>query len=1121
MSPSFMPETRIGRIVVFTACVATLLLFITHFHSQAFVELSPEFNLPKEQVSQQAARIATRLNLHPKQYQRALTFEQASTSKNYFELEYNLDMLREQAGRGVRLWYWRTRFFRPGEEEEFRVSLDTEGRLVGFRHKIPETTERPELDEEQARAIAQTFLDDFVPRHAREHLRATEHSQESKPGYMLHRFTWEREDWTWGEAKYHIHVNVAGDRVGYYSEHVDVPESWRRDYRSKRADNQIFQTMAQTGTAVLFIAALIVFVRLLRQGQVRWHGFPLLWMWPVATVLLLAQFSQFPEYLASYATEDNYNSHLAITSIRMVSSTVITLIGFLLVAFVADNMWSASFPGHTPIRALLNTRGLATVEAQRAVPLAFLLALLTLAYVTAYYVFGHHLGFWTPSSIDQSKVMTSYLPAIEAMSIGVSAAWLEEFMFRVIALIAVYRLSGSRWAAITISAVVWGFLHSNYPQLPGYARGIELTLEGILLGWMALRFGILTTLLSHCLYNTWLGATIAWQTGSGWQMVLAAAVSLWPLMLWWYGWRQAGKLGAPPRPEQLVAGSEPMNQQLHDADALLSQGNVRLENVRRHTLMILALLTASIAVFYPANKLGDLGAIEIHREQATRIADDYFESETGLQAGDFFHHAIRVASLGGGDYKYLLAHGDFAQIKSWIHKRLYRDYWRVAYFQEKQRTRYWVYLDSTGEPILLRRSIADSEAGAELDESQAQELAAQHLREYLNLGANDYRYVGHDVTQHDKRRDYEVTFESVAWQFGESKLRWDVHIQGDRINGFSQYVKIPEDYVREQHASDWQDAINELINSALQIAMIIAYLLLAAILLSRNYIPWRTALSWALLPVLVNLMDYINGLPGFFDGYATTQSLANYIGTEALDLLSAFGQTYLSGVVLLATVFGLTRWLAARGPRELFMPRTHPPRELYRDGLVLGLAFALTMIFVTDLSQLLLAHVAPEKAIKITTAATAGYWPGLGIVFDAASAAMVDGASHAILALVVVLLWHKHRGLLALLVGLAALRNLNVDWSEGPRVVHGLFFSYSILLLKLWIFIRVFRFNPYAFISFAYFTSLLSPSLILVFKAWPAYSGDVIIVALAALAPWWIPGLWRRVTRNAGQAGYG
>src|SRR5437016_7861973 len=73
----------------------------------------------------------------------------------------------------------------------------------------------------------------------------------------------------------------------------------------------------------------------------------------------------------------------------------------------------------------------------------------------------------------------------------------EEFLFRLFAIPFVERMTKSRVLAVILPAFSWSFLHSAYPQEPGYIRGIEVGIIGIVAGMVMLRWGILATLIWH------------------------------------------------------------------------------------------------------------------------------------------------------------------------------------------------------------------------------------------------------------------------------------------------------------------------------------------------------------------------------------------------------------------------------------------------------------------------------------------------------------------------------------------------------------------------------------------------------------------------------------------------
>src|SRR5260370_29542063 len=73
----------------------------------------------------------------------------------------------------------------------------------------------------------------------------------------------------------------------------------------------------------------------------------------------------------------------------------------------------------------------------------------------------------------------------------------EEFLFRLFAIPFLESVTRSRVLAVILQAFSWSFLHSAYPQEPGYIRGIEVGIIGIVAGIVMLRWGIVATLIWH------------------------------------------------------------------------------------------------------------------------------------------------------------------------------------------------------------------------------------------------------------------------------------------------------------------------------------------------------------------------------------------------------------------------------------------------------------------------------------------------------------------------------------------------------------------------------------------------------------------------------------------------
>ena len=125
------------------------------------------------------------------------------------------------------------------------------------------------------------------------------------------------------------------------------------------------------------------------------------------------------------------------------------------------------------------------------------LAAAHIGYVVLFYVIGRRFGVWAPQDLQYSDTLSTALPWIYPLTIGIYAATSEEFLFRLFAVPWVLRVTKSKALAVVLPALAWGFLHANYPQEPAYIRGVEVGAIGIVAGLVMLRWGILATLVWH------------------------------------------------------------------------------------------------------------------------------------------------------------------------------------------------------------------------------------------------------------------------------------------------------------------------------------------------------------------------------------------------------------------------------------------------------------------------------------------------------------------------------------------------------------------------------------------------------------------------------------------------
>jgi hypothetical protein len=160
------------------------------------------------------------------------------------------------------------------------------------------------------------------------------------------------------------------------------------------------------------------------------------------------------------------------------------------------------------------------------------------------------LGGWVPWT-EYSNLFATPLPALAALDVGLSAAMLEELLFRLLGIGLLLWLLKKRWLALLIPALVWAFAHSTYVRDPIYMRGIEITFVGLFYGYLMLKYDLTTTITAHAFYNALLTILPMLRSGEPYFVsngLLVLAVFLAPVALGLGRWLRRARLAGAPEP---------------------------------------------------------------------------------------------------------------------------------------------------------------------------------------------------------------------------------------------------------------------------------------------------------------------------------------------------------------------------------------------------------------------------------------------------------------------------------------------------------------------------------------------------------------------------------------------
>ena len=1038
-------------------------------------------------------------------YHHAILFGETSETKNYLELEKGLADLNRLVKEGVNIWYWYGRWFKPEQEEEFSVSLDPQGHLVLYLHTIPEARAVPSLTKKEAYALAEKFLQTHVHHHPFYQLHFVEESTEQKPHRTNHTFTWERKDLRVKEAPYRLEVTVEGNRVGTYSEELKIPEAWTRDFSRKRELNNLCETIAEYGLWILLAGGVILFIVYIYQQQLDWtHALPWGWMVLFGIATLASAFNNIPSIIAEYQTTSNWGSYV----MEQISSTLreglYTVGGIWLLVVVVDPLYRQNLPQHLPFRLGLGIRALQYRETLRALGLGIVFACMSLGYVCLFYVISKHHGAWAPIEVDYSKTLSGWWLWMEPLQIGLSAAFTEEMLFRALAILLYTKIFRFRWLAIILSATTWAFLHSNYPQMPGYIRGIELTIEGILWGVLMTRFGILTTLTAHYLIDCWLESFVILHTPNWSDRIGAIVVSTWPIVLGLWGWWKYARRKIcietpPPSVQHLTKYVAPRWWQ--PTSKKWDVTTIPTPSLRQVLLILVMILLGDVffhKIPFPQKGMMQLGQPKWSQSQINQEADRVLQQHH--QDPQSFHRITTLVSS-STESKYLLEYGTLSQMANLFRNEWPDLRWRVRYFRFGEKEEFRFQFNPMGHLFTWNHIVPREGKGASLEKNKAFTQAQRYLQEKQGVDLTGEILTQENMEQQENRRDYTFTFERKTWGWGDSKLRTTISMQGNEPMRFDRYVHVPEAWEREQSAMGWKDALLKQISSWLNTGKIVLTLLLFVIMIRENILPWKTGFLMALIPSGISIINELNCLPWFFTDYTTHQPVSYYIVQKLGNFV--FHQIileYLWNALGASVVLGLLHWAFGWkwDPRTWWPSSTEARRHQWFSALVLSL-FG---IVIWQAEGLLISYVCgwlfPDRVAFFQYPNVNSVFPWLASFLNALSDGYEGVLRVATKVAIAVIFYRRFPKTIWILLFAAPLYFAlsGKTWAEFGYLAAIGELTWLINLILIW---RVWRFHSLAIFMAATLSPLLTSIQVFLLKGGPYYQWQAIPILLIFL----------------------
>lgn len=1002
--------------ILIAAVVAALSLTygIFNYH-RAFPEIAIDFEVPRTAALDSARTYLQNRGFDVAGYKTAVIFISGGREKRYLEKELGVERTVELAADTLDLWAWRVRFFKPLNKLEYRLQINTSGRVVAFQRLVPESAQAPALESPTARILAEAYLQNQMNIDL-ENWDFIEVESEDLPQRRDHTFTWELRGFRAADAPLRLKVGVQGAEVSEFDKYLDIPQEWQRSYDRQRSQNDLFQDIADLLSFLTVLFVFVYFFRHIRNRQVPWKTALVL-----GTALAIAKFvmniNSLPNALAGYSTTDSYSAFLGMRLIQGILGSLLEGMLIILLVGAGEYLYRRDHPQKIALHNLLTRRGFKSREFIQATLMGYILVAFNIGFVVFYYVIGRKIGFWTPADVNYDNAVSTVAPWIYPLAISMGASLLEEFWFRLFGISFFKRVFKSTAVAVIIPAFIWGFLHSSYPQEPGFARGIEVGIIGIIAGVVMLRFGIWATLVWHFVLDAvWIGLFL-FQSSSAYYwisgLIVCSALLIPALVAGIIYMRKRGfespgdltneTVESPPsfrifrekpRSVEKPAGTTRAAAETTLVDRLLSPAAVRWMFIIGISGFIVALIPVSA-------KYGNDFSLKIDRDHAIELATEAIVEKYGIAPSEYIISAFpsediyninqSSSNIFFSKLSYVKRYGSRVDAERIFLSKEGVDYyrWIVLFKKEFDPESFMVSIGYMNGIPLINHVLPDTSTGAQLELDSARVIAEAEFKRVEEF-PEKYHLVEEKSRQRENRRDHYFHWETVDPVLEEAHFRRIISVHGDESSSDVRWLKVPEEWERHESERTIKWVIFYAGSMILAAGLVIALLFALGKRLVRHEIRWRAGLTAGGIAFVLSGFNVYNNWMSHWYVYKTSVPVSSFITSKiASDAVSVIlGSALVVLLVSLAEVMFRVKYSTSP-----WWNRSDTKKTVRLDlgvligacGVVVGYSWLLTTVNTWfDMPQHLFSFAVPS--------AVGSTYPWLMAVFKSILGAFIVGS---------------------------------------------------------------------------------------------------------------------------------
>lgn len=867
---------------------------------QVFPSAAINFALTKDQIMEEASMWKGKVKIPGTYPISSATFNLDNASKNFLDFKLGTKEANRIMSEEAPIFWWDIKYAEPKNDETVEIQLSPDGKLVALEYYLSKDRALPNISHEEAKAKALEFISGLTGT-AIDQFAIKQDTTTPRSNRIDHSFTLENKNYDWAGAKLRTNITYSGNLLTEYNAFVHKPEAWDRQYSKMRSANELLQKIATVFYVLLNPVALFLAITQWQRGNIRLK-FAIIAALVFSLIGLVDSYNELPFSLANYSSDKSYPGFVALTLMSPLLTALMTFLGSTVLIMAGEFIYRKTFPEKLALEELVTKNGLASKEVRMGLLIGIVWCAVSLGYQITYYYLGRKVGFWCPIQLDQYQVLGSYFPWFGAVGLGVSASGSEELLYRVLFLGLMQPLVKRFWLANLLQAAGWGFMHSSYEQQPCYARGLELTIEGMLDGWILRRFGLLPCLVSHYLFDAFCCVTPLFKAPV--DLKFTAIYPLIPILaLLAYSFVLKGK-----RPAAILNSEIPIKAIVQEKTSKLDM-TVEYEPLKKvwrwRLLALMVLILASVAALSDnVKRIGDnVKPLKISRDMAVQKAKSIL-AEKQIDLSGYRHYVTVNNSYGNHtqELQYIFEKVGLQKTIEIADAIEHSAIAAVQFIKPETPQSYGVTMDEDGKLLSLSITLAEEDKAREISKEEAQSLVRAFIREYrpVYYPLDDDEY---SAKRMPERIDHSVTFKIPTYTVAEAPLKVSMDVLGDRACNISHRWDTPESWNWKRQVKTRKDEILPFINYAIYAISILLGIYTIVTVFRSHKVKWALPLLVSLVWVVFGLLQNSNDLINMYANYDVNKPLQDFYMQEAISRASNIFLPPLGLIFALAIIF--------------------------------------------------------------------------------------------------------------------------------------------------------------------------------------------------------------------------